>query len=397
MRIAFIDLGDIDYHPLSTNERPLGGMQSALCYLAVALAHRGHEVSLLNNTSTPGNYGGVNCYSILQYDKNELLRLEIVVSISCCGLALRKLGLKCQLIFWSGHDSDQPVVQALNDPNERNIWNKVVLVSDWQKKRYLSRFKLNTATVSVLKNAISPAFEKPLTERQYFFQKIRPPVLVYSSTPFRGLDILIRAFPKIRSSIPGCTARIFSSLSVYTNPGVKDPYENLYIECKKIKGVEYLGSVDQISLSEYLRDADILAFPSTFMETSCISLMEAMASGLLIVANDLGALKETANDFGHFCKLELQKSPDEIASAYADFVISVILDSMNNPINYHKKIESQITYTRENYNWSGRALEWESLLENTKLDLPRLRLPSRNESCICGASKKFKDCCGVLN
>src|SRR4051794_28664679 len=64
LRIAFIDPCGLDYHAATVDERPLGGTQSAVCYLARALAARGHEVFLFTHLSRPGDYVGVRCYAI---------------------------------------------------------------------------------------------------------------------------------------------------------------------------------------------------------------------------------------------------------------------------------------------------------------------------------------------
>src|SRR5262245_21642903 len=61
MRLLLVDPIDWDYNLESVYQRPLGGSQSAFCYLAEALAHRGHQVTFLTNTSQPGLYRGVGC------------------------------------------------------------------------------------------------------------------------------------------------------------------------------------------------------------------------------------------------------------------------------------------------------------------------------------------------
>ena len=51
MRIAFVDLAAWDYTVDAPASVPLGGSQSALCYLAKELARLGHQVSLVNRTT----------------------------------------------------------------------------------------------------------------------------------------------------------------------------------------------------------------------------------------------------------------------------------------------------------------------------------------------------------
>lgn len=48
LRIVFLDPIEWDYVIDTPRVRPLGGSQSALCYLAEELAKRGHAVALYN-------------------------------------------------------------------------------------------------------------------------------------------------------------------------------------------------------------------------------------------------------------------------------------------------------------------------------------------------------------
>jgi hypothetical protein len=54
MKIGFLDTYTWDYNIETPYCKPLGGTQSAICYLAEALAAQGNEVFLLNNTSSRG-------------------------------------------------------------------------------------------------------------------------------------------------------------------------------------------------------------------------------------------------------------------------------------------------------------------------------------------------------
>jgi tetratricopeptide (TPR) repeat protein len=61
MRIAFACFSPFPFRVDTAYETPLGGSESAVCYLAEALAAQGHEVFLLNACSTPALSRGVHC------------------------------------------------------------------------------------------------------------------------------------------------------------------------------------------------------------------------------------------------------------------------------------------------------------------------------------------------
>jgi glycosyltransferase involved in cell wall biosynthesis len=57
--------------------------------------------------------------------------------------------------------------------------------------------------------------------------------------------------------------------------------------------VVYRGSIPNSELRAELPTFDILAYPNTFEETSCIAVIEALSAGLRVVTSNLGALPET--------------------------------------------------------------------------------------------------------
>ncbi|TAG50856.1 MAG: hypothetical protein EAZ28_32025, partial [Oscillatoriales cyanobacterium] len=105
MKIGFLDTYTWDYNIETPYREPLGGTQSAICYLAEALAALGNEVFLLNNTSEPGMWRGVDCRLRVADSANlELLRsLDFLVVVNIVGKALEIkpfLGAHTKLILW---------------------------------------------------------------------------------------------------------------------------------------------------------------------------------------------------------------------------------------------------------------------------------------------------------
>ena len=117
-----------------------------------------------------------------------------------------------------------------------------------------------------------------------------PLLLAYTSTPFRGLDLLAGMFPLIPRP---CRLRVFSDMGTYLTGPSDSQFQALYDQCRNTPGIEHVGTLAQPELAEALRAVSILAYPCTFPETGCIAALEAMAAGCAVVASDLGALAET--------------------------------------------------------------------------------------------------------
>jgi glycosyltransferase involved in cell wall biosynthesis len=367
VKLALVDPGGLDYTPATPLDRPLGGMQSGLCYLSTALARRGHEVTLINNTRAPGAYLGVRVLRAADaLNPAGLADFDAVVSIACDGAALRRAGVRGPLLLWTGHDVDVPEMARLSDRREQAAWDLIVFKSQWQWRRHQRRFGIDPGRVAIIRNAMAPPFEAAPLRTAFFFDERRPPVLAYTSTPFRGLEVLLRAMPRIRAAIPGCRLKVYSSLEVYQLSSEGGIYAELYDRARAMDGVDYVGSLGQRDLARAMAEVDVLAYPSMFRETACIALMEAMACGCLVVANRLGALPETAAGFAELFPwpplLARRRLSGLCAPAYAAFMVRALRRVQASPDAARDRLAAQMTFARQAYNWTARAADWESLL-----------------------------------
>lgn len=363
MRIAFVDFSPRDYKVESVYRIPVGGSESALCYLAEALATQGHDVFLLNNTSESGISCGVMCLPLSDVPHQLLRSLDVLIVLNMAGegVNLRSLlGEDTRLLLWTGHTEDQPAVQGLQSSTEREVYDGIALVSEWQRDCFHRHFGIHPARTRVLRNAIGPAFCRLFSDSTAILpQKSQPPVLAYTSTPFRGLDILLEVFPRIRREVPGTRLKVFSSMKVYALSEADDEsqYGQLYRKCRETEGVEYLGSLPQPELARELRSVMILAYPNTFAETSCIAVMEAMASGCHIVTSNLGALPETTAGFARLISVEGDWE------AYKERFVGETVGALRECISpdttaAETHLRRQVSHVNRSYTWSVRAQEW---------------------------------------
>jgi len=89
---------------------------------------------------------------------------------------------------------------------------------------------------------------------------------------------------------------IFSGTKIYGNEFYKSQdeiHKHLYNKCSELPNVIYRDNIPNDELRRELPSFDILAYPSTFEETSCISVIEAISAGLRVICSSLGALPET--------------------------------------------------------------------------------------------------------
>ena len=362
MRIAFFDPSGHNYNVETPFEAPFGGSQSALCYLAIALAALGHDVTTVTHTDRPGRLRAVNGVGPKPgLEKPFLDSFEAVVVLNAAigGELRRVLRPGIPLILWTQHAINQPAVASLDDPAERDAWTGFVMISAWQADTYDRRFGSDPSRRIILRNAMAPAFAS-LPAREARDPGLAP-VFAYTSTPYRGLSVLLDAWPLIRAGLPDARLQVFSSMAVYQKDESADnTYGALYERCRSSPGVDYFGSRAQPDLAAALHQADALAYPSTFAETSCIAAIEALAAGCLVLATDLGALRETTAGFGRL--LALPATREDLAPAYAQMVLREWRAAMADPAAHAARIEAQVDFMRRNWSWATRAQEWAAYL-----------------------------------
>jgi glycosyltransferase involved in cell wall biosynthesis len=360
MRIAFFDSQRMDYTAETPYREPLGGSQSAVCYLAVELAQLGHDVAVLNATRAPGKCRGVHFLNLSQVPADFLDRHDVVVVLNWArgGVQLRQqFGVRAPLVLWVSHASDQPIVSPLAQREALDVWDGFAFVSKWQRDSYIEAFGIPAQKARILRNAVSPAMcNGPLAAA--WFERGEPPVLGYTSAPFRGLDVLLMSYRAIRSAIPDVRLRVFSSMAIYQ---VEDEYSELYSICGRFEGVDYRGAIGQSQLSHELRDVGCLTYPSTFAETSCIAVLEAMATGSFIFTTRLGALPETTNGFAYTVDPDLDRG--KLAERFAAMTITGLRELQQDPGAAADRRAAQSRFVRENYSWSRRATEWVDWLQ----------------------------------
>jgi glycosyltransferase involved in cell wall biosynthesis len=361
MRIIFVDALGWDYDVASPLQRPLGGSQSALCYLAQALARLGHEVALVTGIAYPRAVLGVQCYPLAGIPTALFAAADVVIALNGpaeVSAQLRPyLGPQTVLVFWNQHAVDQPALAALRRPEIAQSWDQIVCVSDWHRATMLQSFALRPDRVQVHRNALTPCFEHLFaTPDAVADAKSHRCILAYTSTPFRGLDALLDVFPGIHHEFPETEVHVYSSMVVYQVTEARDRYRHLYERCRATTGVRYWGSVPQPQLAEALRSAAILSYPNTFAETSCIAVTEALAAGLYVVSSHYGALPETTLGFGELVPFDSDMA--QYAAAYSEALRGALARRRRDPIAFSRDRFEQIKQVNSGGTWDHRAAEW---------------------------------------
>ena len=366
MNWIFLDGIPWDYDVETPLVRPLGGSQSCLSYLAMALAQRGHEVTALTSTSSPRVIHGVRCLGLREIPR-AIFEAPQSIAIVLNGPADMATQVRAAipptvpLVLWAHHATDQPAMQPLRNPAIPGQWDRILCVSPWQAQTFVRDLGVPPERIEVLHDAFAPAFEGLFpSSRELELAKAGPPRLAYTSTPFRGLDVLLACFPAIRQVHPDCQLDVFSSMVVYGGDSGQDPYTPLYAHCRTLEGATYYGSVAQPELARHMARVSMLAYPNTFPETCCIAALEALAAGALVVTSDQGALRDTCNGYGRLIEpFGPQRAPEAFARDFVVAVCAALTELKRDPAAFAARQFAQASHFNATHTWSLRAADME--------------------------------------
>ena len=257
-------------------------------------------------------------------------------------------------VVWQHLSYDQPNVQYMRDRKFVDSVDYFLYVSHWQYNKFREHYQIPEYKSFIIKNA-TPKFEvKP----KVMDGKIK---LLYSSTPWRGLAILIKAIDILNKTRDDFELDIYSSTRIYGDmfeQSEKGKFDTLFDKCKNTANVNFRGYGLNEQVRQALQDTHIYVYPSIFEETSCLAVIEAMSAGCHVVTTNYGALPETCGEFATM--IEFDSSVSNLIERYADTLNSV-LDNYKNNL-YKEDLELQIKYYEKYYSWNTRIEEWKNFL-----------------------------------
>jgi len=235
-------------------------------------------------------------------------------------------------------------------------FDKIVFVSYWQQQMFNAYRGVPYSAGTVIRNAIEPieVHEKPT-------DKIR---LIYFSTPHRGLDLLFAAYKQLSKEFENeLELNVYSSFGLYGWEANDKPYADLFKQLRDHRHINYHKSVSNDEIRVALKQNHILAYPSTWQETSCLTLIEAMSAGLYCLHSSLGALPETS--FGMTAMYDYNEDPQQHANQfYSELRTSILLyKNKNQRKAITKRLANDKVICDFHHNWTTRKLEWNNLLK----------------------------------
>jgi tetratricopeptide (TPR) repeat protein len=216
---------------------------------------------------------------------------------------------------------------------------KVLLLSNYHKQFFDNMFPTLADITMVFGYGIDQeAFLQPTAVSE----KI-PYKFIYSSFANRGLLYLLQMWRRIRERFPTATLHIHCDVENQWLNAIETSHmqaiKTMLIDLKN-DGIFYRGWTNKSELYATWKTADVWFYPTTFLETFCLTALECALSKTLAVTFPIGSLLETVGDRGVLINqnLTLQEGQDETLRQ-----LFWILDDEN------KRVKED--YITRNYEW----------------------------------------------
>ena len=273
-------------------------------------------------------------------------------------------------ILWAHHAYDQQVFLDF----DHGIVNHIVSPSQWNKEQFIKYHNVPENKITVIPNGVADMFS-------YSNQKTK--TMIYTSIPYKGLEVLARVIPLITQRHPDVKFKIFSSMSLY-GPG-PDQFLHIYDHLKKMPNVEYSEAVDREDLVKHYQESAFFIHPCVWEETFGVAMIEAMKCGAYPIITDIGALAEVAGpNNASVISIEGEatskgfKVTDNFINKFTEASCEALNHYDQNQPYYHKVSKIISDYVTEKYNWKNIAEQWKLLISN----LTQQTMTTENHSAL---------------
>lgn len=182
--------------------------------------------------------------------------------------------------------------------------------------------------------------------------------LFYGSSYDRGLDILLKIWPKVIETYPDATLHICYGWELFDKGYANNPERMAWKEkmskLMEQKGIIHHGRVSKSELEAIRKKCGIWAYPTYFGETCCITALDCQNDGVVPVTMDYAALSETVQSG---IKIKGDIYDPETREEY----LKALLDLMGDWVRWEAdRIDGK--EFADNWTWDKVAKKWEDYL-----------------------------------
>lgn len=351
------------WSPASPNKTGIGGSETACIEMGKHLAAMGHKVIVYADCPHMdgiydgveykhfGSFGGIDCDVFISSRQAQVMEHEV----------------RAKAKFLWVHD-----IHCGNPDPNMHKWllrfDRFLCLTNWHKGFFLNAYRfIHPSSVIVTRNGIDASrfAEEPVKKENR---------LIYSSSPNRGLDVMLDLFPKIKSVVSDAELHVcygFESweraVVMTQNETERQQIQHYRKRLAETPGVIWRGRLPQTELAEEFAKAKVWSYPTNFTETYCVTALEAQAARCVPVTTDLAALKETVHSG---MMLKPTNTDPEYQSDFVACVIRLLKDEELRAPMAEAGRQWAIQKT-----WGSLATEWDAMFDQVAGEMKEQIVP----------------------
>lgn len=333
-----------DWDEATLKTRGLGGSETAVIHMARKLRElTGLRVRVFNDRKTTWESDGVTyepLADMYRYFKEKMPLVQIAWRHNV-RLNPAPMYIWCHDLLFLGLEMGHG-------------YDHVFALSDFHKNWLNSLYGVPLEKIIVTRNGIDASrysSTKPLPS------KVAHKV-IFSSSPDRGMDTAIRIMDRVRLDIRDAELHCYYGFEGMLGAGKQKEVELLEQMVKERPWVHMHGNLTQDVLTHEFQTATVWLYPTNFLETFCITALEALCAQVYPVVRQYGALPDTLRkaEHSHMADvLDIDPSTPIGQEVFAVAVVNALKDES----------WRRITVIPEDLSWESVAREWIQLLPLT--------------------------------
>jgi len=234
--------------------------------------------------------------------------------------------------------------------------DQIAVLSEYTRAKLQQTYGLSSSKISVIPGGVDLERFRPSTDKAEIRARISLPedkfilLTVRNLVPRMGLENLISAFEIVQNGRPDLLLVI----------GGAGPLERSLKEQARRCGVEdfvrFAGYIPDEDLPSYYQMADLFILPTTELEGFGLVTVEALASGLPVVATPVGGTREILTKLGSDYLFD-NSTPQSIANG----ILNALNGWATNQAAYKNVSETCRKVAEQHYSWDNHVSKLEDL------------------------------------
>lgn len=226
-------------------------------------------------------------------------------------------------------------------------YDHVFALSDFHKDWLHSLYGVPLGKIIVTRNGIDAERYNPTKPIP---NKV-PHKVIFSSSPDRGMDTTIKIMDLVRLEVRDAELHCYYGFEGMLSAGKQAEVQALEQMIKERPWVHMHGNIKQSELTQEFHTATVWLYPTNFLETFCITALEALCAQVYPVVRKYGALPDTlrkADEKGMADILDIDPTTPIGMEVFATAVVDALKG----------EAWRRITVIPEDLSWESVAREW---------------------------------------